>query len=498
MSFTTDAFQAARADLARYQPAADTPPAMTYRPRTRTERPVLQRGTTDVIPAGPLLLAAQALRAGYTSSLSLVEAALTAIDQRDGDLHAVVTLLADSARQRARALDAELAAGAWRGPLHGIPISVKDVIHVAGVPTYAGSDAYYMLPRTDAEAVARLQAAGAIVTAKVATHEFALGVTTPQARHPADFNRIPGGSSGGSAISVATGMALASLGTDTRASIRVPAALCGVVGFKPTFGLVPTAGIVPLAWTMDHIGPLAASVADAACLVDAIATPSLGLLAQAGGPITGMRVGVPVAAFEGAEPAVELAVRSALRLLETHDIVLVDVPCPSSDDFRLANAAGLAVSRCEAAAYHNSLQTDRQRLWAETADQLAVADRVSASEYLAAQRYRYDLAQRLLDQVTALNLAALAMPTSLVTAPLVSQAEKYLTVLSRNSIPWSFIGWPALSVPCPTPDGVLPVGLQLVAPPFGEATVVRLGCALERLSGQHSVLIEPSAILPSP
>ena len=154
--------------------------------------------------------------------------------------------------------------GRWRGPLHGIPVTVKDIIDVAGVPTRCGSAAYHDVPEVDAVGVARLRAAGAIVLAKVSTHEFALGVTTPQSRNPHDQTRIPGGSSGGSAIAVSTGMGLASLGTDTRASIRVPAALSGVVGFKPTYGSVPTGGVVPLSWTMDHVAPITSSVADAA------------------------------------------------------------------------------------------------------------------------------------------------------------------------------------------------------------------------------------------
>lgn len=480
MSFTTDGFHAARAELARYHPGAGTPVGVTSVPRPRAARPTLPDGGEHLIPAGPLLRAVQALREGKTSSASLVEAAIAAMERLDGDLHAVVTSLAEAARRDARAFDAELAAGNWRGPLHGIPISIKDVIHVAGVPTYAGSDAYYALPGQDAESVARLRAAGAIIMAKVSTHEFALGVTCPQSRHPHDLTRIPGGSSGGSAISIATGMALASLGTDTRASSRVPAALCGVVGFKTTFGLVPAGGIVQLSWTMDHVAPLAASVADAACMVDCMVGPSSNLLQHADGPIAGLRVGVPAAAFDGANPEVAAAVRAALRRLEDHGVTLVEVEYPDDSDFRMANAAGLVVSRCEALAYHRSLQTDFSRLWAETADQLTVAAQVDAAEYLAAQRFRAEFAQRMMEQVNALDLTALAMPTSLVTAPAVSEAERYLTVLSRNAIPWSFIGWPAMSVPCPVQERCLPVGLQLIAPPYEDATLVRVGAAVER------------------
>ncbi|HEX6513405.1 MAG TPA: amidase, partial [Chloroflexota bacterium] len=218
-------------------------------------------------PDGPLLRASAEIHAGRLTCAALLERSLQAAIDHGAKTGAIVTVLEDQARRAADELDAELRAGRWRGPLHGIPITVKDNIDVAGAPTLAGSAAYAERPRADATAVQRLREAGAVIVAKVATHEFALGVTTPQARHPQDPSRIPGGSSGGSAISIATGMALGSVGTDTRASIRVPAALCGVTGFKPTYGLIPADGIVWLSWTMDHIGLLAGSVGDAACLV---------------------------------------------------------------------------------------------------------------------------------------------------------------------------------------------------------------------------------------
>ena len=219
---------------------------------------------------GPIGRSLQDLADGSVSVRHVVEESLTAIERRDPELLAIVTLLADQALAEADVLDAELRDGSPRRPLHGIPITVKDVIDVAGVETRCGSAAYLDVPTADAVAVARLRAAGAIVIAKTSTHEFALGVTNPQSRNPCDPTRIPGGSSGGSAIAVATGMGLGSLGTDTRASIRVPAALSGTVGFKPTFGRVPTGGVVSLSWTMDHVAPMAVTVADAARLMDVL------------------------------------------------------------------------------------------------------------------------------------------------------------------------------------------------------------------------------------
>jgi aspartyl-tRNA(Asn)/glutamyl-tRNA(Gln) amidotransferase subunit A len=404
---------------------------------------------------------------------------LAAVKSWDPPTFAVVTSLAEPALRRAEDLDREAAQGNWRGPLHGIPITVKDVIHMAGAPTYAGSAAYHARPENDAASVARLRRAGAVILAKVSTHELALGVTNPQSRHPADPTRIPGGSSGGSAISVATGMALGSVGTDTRASTRVPAALCGVVGLKPTFDLISAEGIVQLSWTMDHIGALAASAADGAALVEAMAEAPVSLLAGISGEVSDWRVGVPVAGFEGADPQVTHAVRAALGALRARGVRLIEVEQPDARAFALANSAGLLISRCEALAYHRSLGTDFAQLWPETADQLAAAARVTTEEYLAAQRLRAELGIALLRMMDDLALDALAMPASLVTAPLVSDAERFITTLSRNAIPWSLLGWPAISVPSPVPAGALPVGLQIVAPPYEDAAVVRLAAAVE-------------------
>jgi len=411
--------------------------------------------------SGPLREAAADLRAGLVTSAQLVEDSLLAVEKHDGELLAVVHRMDSSARAEAAACDAEAARGQWRGPLHGIPVTVKDIIDVAGVPTRCGSAAYLDVPALDAVAVARLRAAGAIVLAKVSTHEFALGVTTPQSRNPHDQTRIPGGSSGGSAIAVSTGMGLASLGTDTRASIRVPAALSGVVGFKPTYGSVPTAGVVPLSWTMDHVAPITSSVADAALVVDVLTGRAGGerLADRAGAMVAGLRVGVPEAAFAGAEPGVDGCVREILDALAGMGCVVSTAARPTAADLEMANAAGLLVSRCEAAAFHRRLGLDRSVYWEEVADQLDAAAEFSAIEYLDAQTLRADLAAGFLS--------------------LFADFARHLMLLSRNAIPWSLTGFPALSVPCGWSEG-LPVGLQLVAAPWREDLIVAVGCAVER------------------
>ena len=472
----------ARALAAAYRPArADRRPAIDYTPPGAVVGPSSSLAAGDRVEGGggSVRAAAADLRAGLVTSAQLVEESLLAIDKHDGELMAVVHRMDEAARAEAAACDADAAAGRWRGPLHGIPVTVKDIIDVAGVPTRCGSAAYDDLPTVDAVGVARLRAAGAIVLAKVSTHEFALGVTTPQSRNPHDPSRIPGGSSGGSAIAVSTGMGLASLGTDTRASIRVPAALSGVVGFKPTYGSVPTGGVVPLSWTMDHVAPITSSVADAALLMDVLAArpAAARLVDHVGSSVSGLRVGVPEAAFEGCEPDVEACVRGVVAALREVGCTVSPALRPTADDLASANAAGLLISRCEAAAFHRRLGLDRSLYWDEVADQLDAAGELSALEYLDAQSLRADLAAGLLAGFADHDV--LAMPTVPAVAPPLADFARHLMLLSRNAIPWSLTGFPALSVPCGWSGG-LPVGLQLVVPPWREDLIVAVGCAVER------------------
>jgi aspartyl-tRNA(Asn)/glutamyl-tRNA(Gln) amidotransferase subunit A len=435
---------------------------------------------------------ARGIRDGSLTARAVVGACLERIEARNAALRAFVTVLAGEALAQAERLDAERRTGRLRGPLHGVPVSIKDVIHVAGAPTTASSKVLDdCVPDADACAVARLRAAGAVIVGKTETHEFALGVTTPQSRNPWDPGRIPGGSTGGSAIAVATGMAPGALGTDTRASIRVPAALSGVVGFKPTFGLVPTHGVVTLSWSMDHVAPMAATVEDAALLLDVVAgrdprdpnsidPPGPPYATYAGRSVAGLRVGVPGAALEGADPAVARAFERALDGLRAAGVRVRAIEAPSGVDLEMTNAAGMIVSRAEAATLHAGWLAERlDRYTAETREQLLAAAAVPATVYLAAQRLREAFRRRMLE--TFADLDAIALPTSLVEAPAVEEAERFLLVLSRNCIPWSFVGFPAVSVPCGRTGAGLPVGLQLVAPPFEDGRLVSLGTAVEAL-----------------
>lgn len=471
-----EAFARARAALAAYRPPVAQRPATDAPPPPAAGTPAAPARVGE--PAdGPLTIAGAraAVAAGSLTARALVERALSAADEAQA-LGGVVARRDDEALAEADALDR--LPPERRGPLHGVPVTVKDVIDVAGMPTAAGSAAYRDHPVRDAGAVARLRAAGAVVVGKVATHEFALGVTTPQARNPHDPSRIPGGSSGGSGIAVATGFGLASLGTDTRASIRVPSALCGVVGFKPTYGAVPTDGLVSLAWSLDHVGPLAVTAHDAAIVVESLAPRFTGLAAWAGTSVEGARVGVPEAAFAGCDPEVEAAVRAAVAALAGLGVVLSASGRPDALDLERCGAGGLLLSRTEAAANHRALGIDRGLLWPETADQLDEADRTTALDYLDAQRMRAALTH---DFEAALGgLWALVMPTVPCGAPPVEDAERYLEILSRTAIPWSLTGLPAISVPCGATSGGLPIGVQLVAARGGEHLLVALASALEQ------------------
>lgn len=477
------AFAAARTRLARYRPVdLRQPPAVTFTPPGTlcVEHPRrMGRGcSTDGAgraARGPLHDALRDLHTGAYSARELVEQSLAQVRRWDGGLRAFAELTAEEALAAADQRDRQRARGAPLGPLHGIPLTVKDVIDVAGVPTRAGSLAYHDVPTADATAVARLRAAGAIILGKTTTHEFALGVTTPQSRNPHDPTRIPGGSSGGSAIAVATGMGLGSIGTDTRASIRVPAALSGVVAIKPTFGTVPTAGVVPLSWTMDHVAPMAASVADVALLLDVLTDGCEDTTAI---PVQGLRVGVCEAAFAGADPFVEQRARAAVERLSELGCLVEPTDRPSAGDLDDANSAGLIISRVEAATFHRAAGTNLGDCWDETAEQLHEASRIAAIDYVDAQRLRADLVRGLLTRFDTHDV--LAMPTAVILAPPAAEAARYLFILSRNAICWSLVGFPALSLPCGiSPDG-LPVGLQLIAPPHHEATLVAIGAALER------------------
>ena len=413
------------------------------------------------------------LRARETSAVEATDACLARIDADNGRLNAFILVMADEARGQAREADRELAGGHDRGPLHGVPMSIKDLIDVRGTPTTAASRvrAGRMAAAHDAPIVAHLRHAGAIFVGKTNLHEFALGVTNEDsafgpARNPHDPARSPGGSSGGSAASIIAGMALASIGTDTGGSIRIPSAACGTVGLKPAFGEISTEGVVPLSRTLDHAGPLAASVADAHLLYhvlrgDAAPRP---LVAA---PARGLRVAVPRTYFTDLlDDEVRAAFESALERLRAAGARVRDVEIRHARDIP---AVYLHTGLAEAAAYHAvtlgktpELYTPSVRLRLEMGRHILAEDYVRADAGRQVLRREVDAA---LAEHDALVLPTLPIPAPVIGANSVTiggSQEPVRNLLLRLTQLFNLTGHPAISLPNGRTSTGLPCSLQIV------------------------------------
>jgi aspartyl-tRNA(Asn)/glutamyl-tRNA(Gln) amidotransferase subunit A len=483
-------FHAALEQIESYQvernwrPAFLTPLSTLPQPR-RTLLPDLPGNRPSVAPfAGQALTIASALdalRRGSLTVAALLEHMLAVIDSQQPALNAFVYVAPPAELQLlAQELDKELRAGVCRGTLHGIPIAVKDLFDVAGMPNTAGSPVLDdNVPHSDAGSVHLLKASGAIIMGKTHTHEFSLDATSPQSRNSWDATRDRSGASGGSAIAVAIGMSLGAMATDTRASVRVPAALCGVVGYKPTFGLVPSDGLIMSSWSLDHVGHMAPTVEDAALMLDVLdPAPHVRYSEGLHKSMHTVRIGVAVAALEGAEAGVAAAFHQAVAAMRQTEAEVVEIETPTAADFDLAIGMGLIVSRAEAAAYHTVYGDRRQRYaTAAVAEQMDEAARVSAVHYLQAQRAREDLRWRMLRTFDQFD--ALLMPTTRMAAPKSDDADDYFVALSRNCILWSVLGFPVISLPCGRTPLNLPVGVQLVAAPYEDARLLSIAAALE-------------------
>ncbi|WP_053164222.1 Asp-tRNA(Asn)/Glu-tRNA(Gln) amidotransferase GatCAB subunit A [Streptomyces noursei] len=442
--------------------------------------------------------AADALRAGQLSPVELVDSVLDRIGQVEPHLRAYVTVTADRARQEARAAARETADGQFRGPLHGIPMALKDLIDVAGTATTASSRVRAdHRAEADSTVAARLGAAGAVLVGKTHTHEFAYGLLTPQTHNAWDRQRIAGGSSGGSAVAVAAGAASFALGTDTGGSIRVPAALNGVVGLKPTYGLVPRHGITSLSWSLDHVGPLTRTVEDAALVLSALAghdprdpasliTGPTDHRPPRSGDLTGLRVGVPRNYyFDRIAPDVEAAVRRAIDQLEELGARLVEVEIPMTR-YLQATHWGLMVP--EATAYHErTLRTVPDRYGDDVRILLEAGELMPAGDYIRAQRARTVMRQawsQLFDEVDV--IAAPTVPTVAVPAGQETltwpdgTTEGVADAYVRLSAPANVTGLPALTVPVGHDGAGLPIGMQLMGRPLGESVLLRAGHAYEQ------------------
>jgi aspartyl-tRNA(Asn)/glutamyl-tRNA(Gln) amidotransferase subunit A len=403
--------------------------------------------------------------------------------------NAVVTLDAERAHAQAAALTDELAHGRWRGPLHGVALGVKDLIDVAGLPTRCGSNVLADAPpaAVDAPAVSRLCAAGAVVVAKLHTHEFAYGPTgdiaaTGPARNPHDPSRITGGSSSGPGAAIAAGLVPLALGTDTGASVRTPAALCGVVGLKPAFGHVSTERVFPLAESLDHVGLLAADAHSTSVAWDVLdrAEGTGGGIQPPG--VAGIRVGVPVDDYwRPADPVIADGVSAAVAALERAGARVVEVRTPMIEELA---ATYPAIVGAEAYATHATWLADRPTGYQPvTRERLLAFAGQPAQEYVDALRARRRLAPALREAVDAVDV--LVIPTTRLRATPIG-AEKVDDVAVRPALlaltlPFNLTGWPAVSVPAPIdPTDGLPVGVQVVGIRLEERGVLRVAAAIER------------------
>ncbi|GAA5061664.1 aspartyl-tRNA(Asn)/glutamyl-tRNA(Gln) amidotransferase subunit A [Thermocatellispora tengchongensis] len=443
------------------------------------------------------------------SPVELTDAVLARLDAVDGTLHAYATVIAGTARASAAEAEREIAAGRYRGPLHGIPFGLKDLIDVAGLPTGAGSQVRQgHLADADSAVAARLSEAGAILVGKTHTHEFAYGLTTPQTRNAWDPGRIAGGSSGGSAVAVAAGTALFALGTDTGGSVRVPAALNGVVGLKPTYGLISRHGVVPLSWSLDHVGPITRTVADAALVLPALAghdprdpasLPGAAFRPEPREDLRGLRVGVPVNHyFEHVDPQVEAAVRAAIGRMEQLGARLVEVEIPYSG-FVQATQWGLMVP--EATAYHERTLRSSPELYAPDVRVLLEAGAlIPAADHVRARRARSLMRQAWTELFERVDLiAAPATPMTAVPAGQESApwpdgtVEAVSDAYVRLSAPANITGVPALTLPAGHDEAGLPIGLQLLGRALSESLLLSVGQVCEQALGRAGTVAPVAA-----
>ena len=410
-------------------------------------------------------------RAKETTSLEATDACLRNIEARNGELRAFITVMADEARRQAGQADRELASGQDRGPLHGVPIAIKDLIDIAGVPTTAASrvrDGH--VARADAPVIGRLRAAGAVLIGKTNLHEFAYGTTSEDSafgavRNPRDLSRTPGGSSGGSAAALVAGMAVAALGSDTGGSIRIPAAACGLVGLKPTFDEIAIDGVVPLARSFDHLGPLAKSVADAWLVHRAMKAEAAASLAPQ--PLGGMKLGLLHAYFcDVMDADVRHRFDASVAALERAgaDIRRVDIPHAS-----LTAAVYIHIHATEGSEYHaRMLERAADRYTPTVRMRLEMGRYIRSEDYVRAQNARRVLMREVeaaLGGCDALILPSMPIPAPPIgaeTVPIEGKDEQVRALMLRCTQLFNVTGHPAIAMPCGTTPQGLPCSLQLV------------------------------------
>jgi aspartyl-tRNA(Asn)/glutamyl-tRNA(Gln) amidotransferase subunit A len=444
------------------------------------------------------------LRDKKLSPVELTRAFLDRIERLDGTLQSYITVLGESALSDAREAEADLQRGDYKGPLHGIPIALKDLYDTEGVATTAGSKVLAdRVPTEDATTTARLKASGAILLGKLAMHEFALGgpdPTTgfPLARNPWNLDHIPGGSSSGSGAAVAAGLCMATLGSCTGGSIRGPASHCGIVGLKATYGRVSRYGVVPLSWTLDHCGPLTWNVEDSAMMLQSIAgrdpkdptsshAPVPDYSASLVDDIRGMRIGVPRHFFFRDDPRISDEVLStvdtALEALRSLGAQVEEVSAPM---LGYAGAAQSVIMLSEAFAYHEGNLRSRPQDFGEMCRaRFRIGGLFSGGDYVQAQRVR-NVLNRELDELLE-TYDVIASPTMSNPAGTFEEAGVMTSARTPSFTgPYNLTGMPAISVPCGFTESGLPIGLQLAGKPFDEPTIIRAAYTYQ----QHARLYE--------
>ena len=443
------------------------------------------------------------VRARKIASVELTNACLARITRLNPRLNAFITVTADRAIADARAADLDIANGRWRGPLHGIPVGLKDLFDTAGVRTTAGSAIFAdRVPSEDAEVVRRLKAAGAVIVGKLNMHEFAYGDTSAQShfgpvRNPWNLDRVAGGSSGGSAAAVAAGMCYGALGSDTGGSIREPSAYCGIVGLKPTYGLVSTRGVVPLSWSLDHVGPMCRRVTDAALMLQPIAgydpldinsinAPPANYLKGMQQKVSSLRIGIPRAVFyDSLDSEIQQAVTEALRVLRGLTASTRDVELPAYKTLPVVGA--------EAYTYHAPYFTKTPQLYQPmTRRRLEGGATVSATAYIEGRRELARLRRAVNDVFSTVDV--LVTPTTPVLPPTVEEAVADpgtpppggVAPSLRNTQPFDIYGLPSISIPCGFTRTGLPIGLEISGPRLGESVVLALAHAYENATEWHN------------
>jgi aspartyl-tRNA(Asn)/glutamyl-tRNA(Gln) amidotransferase subunit A len=449
-----------------------------------------------MITLGTIAELSERIRRKEISPVEITRECLARIERRNPRLNAFITVMTELALTDARTAEDEIARGEWRGPLHGIPIALKDLIDTSGVRTTSASALHEnRIPTEDAEVVRKLRQAGAIIVGKNNLHEFAYGGSSlvsnfGEARNTWDPAHIAGGSSGGSATAVAAGLCCAAIGTDTAGSIREPAALCGCVGLKPTYGRVSSRGVIPLSASLDHVGPLSRTVEDAAIVLQATAgydpaditstdVPVPEYISALKEPAKKLRVGVPRQYFfEDLDPEVASAMEHALTGIKTLVADLREVSLEAPTD-RTLQAAESYAYHAENVAKHSELYQP------ETLRRIRTGERVTAAQYIERRR-ELECARRKIREAFA-DIDVLITPTTPLPAPAIAELKANPDALRpaelkllRNTRPINVWGLPAISVPCGFTEAGLPIGLQIAGPHWREDLVLRLAYAYER------------------